>query len=106
LLGLVSFSTRRRTKEIGIRKVLGASEGGLYFLISKEFLMLLVIAIILAAPSAYFVLATAPGAYKYQVTTMDFIIPLLVIVTVTILVTLKQVLSVTKANPSDSLHYE
>ncbi|RJP66955.1 MAG: ABC transporter permease [Ignavibacteriales bacterium] len=106
LLGLVSFSTRRRTKEIGIRKVLGASESGLYLLVSKEFLMLLVFAIILAAPLAYIVLVTAPGAYKYQVTTMDFLIPLMAIVAVTILVTLKQVLSVTKANPSDSLHYE
>jgi putative ABC transport system permease protein len=106
LLGLVSFSTRRKTKEIGIRKVLGASEGGLYLLVVKEFFILLAISIILASPCAYVVLITAPGAYKYQVTTGDFIIPLFAIIVVTVLVTLKQILSVTKANPSESLHYE
>jgi putative ABC transport system permease protein len=106
LLGLVSFTTRRRTKEIGIRKVLGASEGGLYFLVVKEFLIMLGVAITLAAPTAYVILVTTPGAYKYQVKTGDFIIPLFTIISVTIIVTLKQVLSVTKANPSESLHYE
>ena len=106
LLGLVSFSTRRRTKEIGVRKVLGASEGGLYLLVVKEFLFLLGFAIFLAVPCAYFIFITAPGAYKYQVTSGDFIYSLLIIITVTILVTLRQVLSVTKANPAESLHYE
>jgi putative ABC transport system permease protein len=106
LLGLVSFSTRRRTKEIGIRKVLGASESGLYFLVAKEFFIILIIAIALAAPAAYFILVTLPGAYKYQTTAHDFIIPLLIIIAVIIIVTLRQVLKVTKANPSLSLHYE
>jgi len=106
LLGLVSFSAKRRTKEIGIRKVLGASESGLYFLVAKEFLILLLIAIILAVPSAYIMFITAPGAYKYKAVSSDFIIPLLVIISFTILITLRQVLSVTKTNPSQSLHYE
>ena len=106
LLGLVSFSARRRTKEIGIRKVLGASESGLYWLVVKEFLILLFAAIIISAPAAYIVLITCPGAYKYQATASDFIIPISAIIAVTILVTLKQVLSVTKTNPSQSLHYE
>jgi putative ABC transport system permease protein len=106
LLGLVSFTTRRRTKEIGIRKVMGASEGGLYFLIAKEFLILLAIAIVLSIPASYIVLITCPGAYKYQATTMDFLIPLVTVVIVTILISLRQVLNVTKANPIDSLRYE
>jgi putative ABC transport system permease protein len=106
LLGLVSFSTRRRTKEICLRKVLGASESGLYFLVAKEFLILLGIAVVLAAPAAYVVLITCPGAYKYQVKTLDFILPLLSIISFTILVTLRQILSITKANPSESLRYE
>ena len=106
LLGLVSFSTKRRTKEIGIRKVLGASEGGLYFLVVKEFIIMLSIAIILAAPAAYVFLLTCPGAYKYKVQAMDFIVPIFIIISVTIMVTLRQVLSVTKTNPSQSLHYE
>lgn len=106
LLGLVSFSTRRRTKEIGIRKVLGASESGLYFMVVKEFVILIIIAILIAAPTAYVVLITAPGAYKYKTNSADFLLPILAIFCVTILVTLRQVLSVTKANPAESLHYE
>lgn len=106
LLGLVSFSTRRRTKEIGIRKVLGATESGLYFLVTREFLILLGAAILFAAPAAYTILVTAPGAYKYSLTTMDFVIPLTVVIAATVIVTLRQVLSVTKANPAQSLHYE
>jgi putative ABC transport system permease protein len=106
LLGLVSYSSRRRTKEIGIRKVLGASELGLYFLVVKEFLIMLGISIALAAPAAYVILVTTPGAYKYHVTPVDFIAPLIAVLSVTILVTLRQVLNVTKANLTESLHYE
>ncbi|MEJ2542738.1 MAG: ABC transporter permease [Calditrichaceae bacterium] len=106
LLGLVSFSTRRRTKEIGIRKVLGASESAVYFLVVKEFLIMLGIAIMFAAPVAYLVLITCPSAYIYQVKTLDFILPLISIITVTFLVTLNQVLNITKTNPSESLRYE
>ena len=106
LLGLVSFSTRGRTKEIGIRKVLGASESAMYFLVVKEFLIMLGIAILLAAPVAYMVLITCPAAYIYQVKTLDFILPLISIIVVTFLVTLQQVLNITKANPSESLRYE
>lgn len=106
LLGLVSFSTKRRTKEISIRKVLGATESGLYLLVVKEYLILLAVAIVLAAPAAYYVLITCPGAYKYQVKSIDFILPLLTIISVTILITLRQVLGVTKANPSNSLRCE
>ena len=106
LLGLVSFSTRYRIKEMGIRKVLGALETGLYFLVAKEFLILLGIAIVLAAPAAYLFLVTLPGAYKYQVKTLDFLLPLLSIVGATVLVTLRQVFSVIRTNPSDSLRCE
>lgn len=106
LLGLVSFSTRYRIKEMGIRKVLGALETGLYFLVAKEFLILLGIAIVLAAPAAYLFLVTLPGAYKYQVKTLDFLLPLLSIVAATVLVTLRQVFSIIRTNPSDSLRCE
>ena len=106
LLGLVSFSTRRRIKEIGIRKVLGASETAMYFLVVKEFLIMLGIAILFAAPVAYIVLITCPAAYIYQIKTLDFILPLISIIAVTFLVTLQQVLNITKANPSESLRYE
>lgn len=54
LLGLVIYTTERRTKEIGIRKVLGASIAQLNVLLCKEFLMLVGIAFVIAAPIAYY----------------------------------------------------
>ena len=53
LLGLVAFSAERRTKEIGIRKVLGASVASIMALLSKEFLKLIGIALIIAIPTAW-----------------------------------------------------
>jgi len=53
LFGLATFSSEQRTKEIGIRKVLGASIGGIVSLLSKDFLKLVVIAIVIASPIAW-----------------------------------------------------
>lgn len=56
LLGLTSFAVERRTKEIGIRKVLGASVGNLVVLIAREFIWLIVIAFVLATPVTWFLI--------------------------------------------------
>jgi putative ABC transport system permease protein len=47
------YTTERRTKDIGVRKVLGASEWSLNYQLAKEFLIMLAIAVLIAAPSAY-----------------------------------------------------
>jgi putative ABC transport system permease protein len=54
LLGLASYSTIQRTKEIGIRKVLGASVSGIVNLLSKDFLVLVIISFVIAAPVAWY----------------------------------------------------
>jgi putative ABC transport system permease protein len=54
LLGMAIYTTERRTKEIGIRKVLGANDVSLTLLLSKEFLIILSISILIAAPTSYF----------------------------------------------------
>jgi ABC-type antimicrobial peptide transport system permease subunit len=54
LFGLVSFATERRSKEIGLRKVLGASETGIIFLLSWDFLKLAILASFIALPIGYF----------------------------------------------------
>jgi predicted permease len=66
LFGLASFMAEQRTKEIGIRKVLGASVFNVWQLLSREFIVLVVIAFCLAAPIAYYVLSDWLQNYQYR----------------------------------------
>ena len=106
LFGLVSFAVQRRTKEIGIRKVLGASVVGVLTLISKEYLALLTIASILALPLGYLVTQTTPGAYKYQMQLIDHLLPIIACYVIAFLTAAHQSIRAATANPVDSLRYE
>jgi len=66
LFGLASFMAERRTKEIGVRKVLGASILNVWGLLSKEFIYLVGIAFILATPIAYYLLSNWLQKYEYR----------------------------------------
>ncbi|PQA60418.1 ABC transporter permease [Siphonobacter curvatus] len=66
LFGLVTFTAERRTKEIGIRKVLGASVPQLVALLSKEFLILVGLAFLLAAPAAWYLLREWLNGFAYR----------------------------------------
>lgn len=66
LFGLASFVAEQRTKEIGVRKVLGASVLILWVLLSKDFVRLCLIAFLLAAPTAYFFLSDWLDNYEYR----------------------------------------
>jgi putative ABC transport system permease protein len=57
LLGLTSFVVERRTKEIGIRKVLGASVGGVVVLITNEFVWLIAVALVVSTPLTWYLIA-------------------------------------------------
>lgn len=67
LLGLASYSTLQRTKEIGIRKVLGASVTGIVNLLSKEFLQLVVIAFLIATPVSWYFMAKWLKDFDYRI---------------------------------------
>ncbi|QHT70445.1 FtsX-like permease family protein [Rhodocytophaga rosea] len=67
LYGLASFMAVQKTKEIGIRKVLGASVGSIIFLLSKEFLMLITLAFVIAAPAAYYLMHDWLENFQYSI---------------------------------------
>jgi predicted permease len=67
LFGLAAFTAERRTKEIGIRKVLGASVAGITTLLSKDFLQLVTISCIIAFPVAWWMMHTWLQNYKYRI---------------------------------------
>jgi putative ABC transport system permease protein len=67
LLGLVLYSSKRRNKEIGIRKVLGASVKSIVVLLSKEYLILMSIAILIASPIAYFLMNKWLDGFAYKI---------------------------------------
>ncbi len=67
LLGLASYSTIQRTKEIGVRKVLGASVGGIVSLLSKDFLWLVVIAFLAATPVSFFLMKRWLDGFAYRI---------------------------------------
>ncbi|GAB4027582.1 FtsX-like permease family protein [Spirosoma gilvum] len=67
LFGLVTFTAERRTKEIGIRKILGASVASLAALLSKDFLVLILIAIVIASPLAWWGVRTWLDGFAYRI---------------------------------------
>ena len=67
LLGLITFTTHQRTKEIGIRKVLGASVSGIVRLLSKEFLKLVIIASVIAFPLAWWLMNYWLQDFAYRI---------------------------------------
>jgi putative ABC transport system permease protein len=108
LLGLTSFSVRQRTKEIAVRKVLGASEGNIVLKLFKETLISVVAANVVVFPVAYFVLHRWFQNYAYHATLGIgmFILASGLAVTLASLSVGWNVLKASLANPVDSLRYE
>ena len=67
LMGLASYSTIQRTKEIGVRKIVGASVGNIVFLLSKDFLKLVAWSFLVAAPAAYYFLHGWLEGFAYRI---------------------------------------
>jgi ABC-type antimicrobial peptide transport system permease subunit len=66
LFGLASFVAEQRTKEIGIRKVLGASVAGLWQMLSKDFVILVIVSCLIAVPLAYYFMYIWLQKYDYR----------------------------------------
>jgi len=108
LLGLASFVAEQKTKEIGIRKVLGASIASLWGTLSSEFMILVGISCLIAMPVAWYILSGAIKRYEYK-TTLGWPIFLLTgagALLVTLLTVSFQALKAAYANPVNSLRSE
>lgn len=105
LFGLVSFNLVQRTKEIGIRKVLGASSTGIVQLLSKDFLKLIVISVILAVPIGWYAMSQwlQSFAYSIQIKWWVFLITGLFVISTAMLTVLWQSFRASVANPVEAI---
>ena len=108
LFGLASFTAQQRTKEIGVRKVLGASVASVVSLLSKDFLKLVVISTIIAWPIAYYVMSIwlQDFAYKVNIGIETLLLSSIFALLIAILTVSFQAFKAAMSNPVDSLKYE
>ncbi len=110
LFGLASFAAEQRTKEIGIRKILGASDSLIIVLLSKEFTRLVLAASVIAMPLAYLAMSTWLKGYAYRININNHIVLFLGAAFAALaiaLVTISfQAIKAARSNPVDSLRYE
>ncbi|TWR29344.1 FtsX-like permease family protein [Mucilaginibacter pallidiroseus] len=108
VLGLIALNVQKRTKEIGIRKVLGASVGGIVKLFAKDFLPTVLIAGLVACPIAYMLMHQWLNAYAYRVnlTPLPFAMAIGALLLVTAILISLQTVRAALVNPVKSLRTE
>jgi ABC-type antimicrobial peptide transport system permease subunit len=108
LFGLASFVAEQRTKEIGVRKVLGASISQLWLLLSKDFITLVVISLIIASPLAYYIMGQwlQKFSYRTSVTWDVFAIACFGALIITLITVSFQAIKAATSNPVKSLRTE
>jgi putative ABC transport system permease protein len=108
LFGLATFNTLQRIKEIGIRKVLGASVPNILGLLSKEIITLILVASLIAWPVAWYVMSQWLSSFAYHID-MNVLVYALAAIAAVVLALLTvsiQTLKAALTNPSNSLRYE
>jgi putative ABC transport system permease protein len=108
IFGLVSYSARQKTREIGIRRVLGASVASIVKLLGKEYLILIIVANVIAWPSAYWLngLWLQEYAFRVELGIVTFISGGFLTLVLALLTTTGQSLKAARMNPVDTLRHE
>lgn len=116
LLGLTSFVTEQRTKEIGIRKVMGASSGEIMRLLNKEFIILVLLSNLIAWPVAYIGMNRWLQDFAYRIdfglspfvwaTAIPFLLTTLAALTIALLMVSFMSIRAANANPTDAISHE
>ena len=108
LFGLVSFSAAQKTKEIGIRKVMGATASGIVLLITKDFTKLVILAIVIAIPVAYWMMQQWLNdfAYRTELSVWPFVSAALLAIVIAFGTASFQAIRAALINPVDTLRSE
>lgn len=108
LYGLAAYMAEQRTKEIGIRKVLGASVSQLWLLLSKDFIVLVLISCMIASPLALYFLQDWLQKYQYRITigVPVFIVSAIMAIVITIITISVHTIRAAIGNPVTALHNE
>jgi putative ABC transport system permease protein len=108
LVGLISFTAEQRTKEIGIRKVLGASVSKIIYLLSREVVVLVFVAALIAAPITYYGMHKwlENFAFRIGISPFMFILTAFGTLAIALLSVSFRAVKAAQANPIDSIRYE
>jgi putative ABC transport system permease protein len=108
LFGLATFNTMQRVKEIGIRKVMGASVPSILVLLSKEIVILIVIANLIAWPTAWYFMDKWLNSFAYHIdiNAFVFILSAIAAIVISLLTVSAQTMRAAMTNPSSTLRYE
>jgi putative ABC transport system permease protein len=108
LLGLVSFSAAQRTKEIGIRKVLGATAANIVMLITKDYARLIAVAIVIGLPVSFWIMTQWLGdfAYKTEIGIGPVLAAPFISIVIAFLTASFQAMKAAMINPSKTLRTE
>jgi putative ABC transport system permease protein len=106
LLGLISFTVYRRTREIGIRKIHGSTSLAIFTLLNREHVVLLLISSLISWPAAIWLYMNFPGPYKFLLQIWVFILPTLMVLIIALLTTFTFNIKAARTNPAETLRYE
>ena len=108
LFGLTSFTVEQRTKEIGVRKAMGSSVSGIFFVISKEIITLVSVSALIAWPLIYFIARNWLENFYFRInpSALSFLAGLFIAVCIAVLTISYRIMKAARVNPAQSLKYE